>query len=177
MKRNLTVGVAAAIVLSFVIALLLPPKPIDEAESVRRSHAIMRDVFRIKTTNVWYDVKATGSVNMPRLARLMGRNRVEYFLVQKSGPQAFDEIQGEFGSRQLGPDVGSFSYFTDWNPSEWRNYGPALDLAPWWVDALGDSCTSVELGTNISGTVWSARLFVYLRGSNTVVCAYIVEMK
>ena len=174
MKRNLTIGAALAVVLLLVAAVLLPPMPLDEEESVRRTHAIMREVFNIETTNVWYDVNAVGVVKMNRATRLTGRDRDDYFLVQRSGVLALDEIRAKLDSREQSSDVGSSAYFSEYSPSAWKTNRNAQQLAPWWVEELGESCTAVLLGTNISGTTWAASMYFFARETNTVLCAHFI---
>jgi hypothetical protein len=171
MKRNLTIGVGVAILVSLIAFFVLSQNPKDEQHWIGKAHETLGGVFRFETTNTWRDVKASGGVTF----RFMERKKVEYFLTQTSDQRALDEIQNEFGSRKEGKDIGSFSYFPNYDPSHWKLQGKALDLAPWWNEAMGSSCTLIRFGTNLSGTAVSARVFVFSRDSNTVLYAHIIE--
>ena len=175
MKRNLTIGVGVAILISLIAFFVLSQNSKDEQHWIGKAHETLGGVFRFETTNTWRDVKATGGVTMPLIGRALGRKRVEYFLTQTSDLRAFDEIQNEFGSRKEGHDFGSFGYLTNYDTSPWKLKGKALDLAPWWNEAMGGSCTFIQFGTNLSGTTLVAQLFVYSRASNTVLYAHIIE--
>jgi len=171
MKRNLAIGAGVVVLISLIAFFVLRQEPKDEQHWVGKAREILRDVFGYETTNTWSDVKASGGVTFS----FMGRKRVEYFLTRKSDARALDEIQSGFGNRKKSGDVGSFSYLTNYDPSPWKVKGNALDLAPWWNEEMETSCTFVQLGTNLSGTTWSAKLFIYSRGSNTVLYAHITE--
>lgn len=171
MKRNLKIVVAVIVAVSLTAFFVLREKPAGEAHWGVKAHEIMERVFHFETTNTWRDVKASGGVTISS----MGRKRVEYFLVQAGNLNALDEMRSKFDSREKGHDLGAFSYLTNYDPSPWRIKGSALQLAPWWNNELEGVCTFVQLGTNVLGTTWSARLYVYARGSNAVLYTHIIE--
>ena len=100
---------------------------------------------------------------------------MEYFLSEKGHETALEEIEKKFATRKTGQDSEAFTYFKNYDPTDWKIKGRAAQIAPWWNSEQAGLCTYVRIGTNIHGTLWSMSLFAYHRGSNVLLYTHIVE--